>query len=87
MDARLCRCCELCSWPQESERTNLLEQLGAETIGDLHQHPAILRGVASAETTARQLIDRAIRELQQLPDSPEKNLLTAIAQFSVGRSA
>jgi octaprenyl-diphosphate synthase len=52
----------------------------------LRQLPMIQRGADSARLTAEELIDRAVRNLMSLPESPERSLLESIARFAVARN-
>lgn len=68
------------------ERSEILEMISGSSAGDLAKHPAVKRGIESAESTAQELVKRAVADLQRLPDCAERSLMAAIAQFSVARS-
>ena len=71
-----------------SERHWLISALQSESTADrrkLLEHSAVQRGLESAYQTAEELVRRSLQNLQQLPDSPERSLLEAIARFAVQR--
>ena len=80
---------------RDKERAELTQALArcsqTSEPGDARQamceHPAVIKGVASAEQTARQLVERCSRRFAQLPPSTAVDVLQLIARFAVRRNA
>lgn len=71
-----------------SERQTLNDVLGRSDSGDLQvirELKCIRDGIESAFSTAERLIDRACRDLTLFPDSQDRQLLQAVAEFAVHR--
>lgn len=85
----LIRALQLASATEQRQIESLLDtsssELFAEQQQQLSAHPAVRKGVASADQTARRLIDRCFRRFMVLPKSPERQLLQSIAKFAVRR--
>jgi len=85
----LLRALQLSSATERQQIESLLEHPTSESLAENQQrisaHPAVQKGVASADQTARQLIDNCIRRFMVLPESPERQLLQSIAEFAVRR--
>jgi octaprenyl-diphosphate synthase len=64
----------------------LISSPGADAASQLRDEPAIRRGIASAQATAREFVRRAVGSLQPLQLSRARSVLEAIAHFATERT-
>lgn len=73
------------------EEAKILDDLLSQTEEDAFERikslPSVAKGIQSANQTARELVRRAIRDLELFHDSDERQLLASIAEFSVQRNS
>jgi octaprenyl-diphosphate synthase len=83
----LIRALKLGSHQEQQRLRDLLTSSDADDQARLREEPLVRQGVESAHSTAEHFVRRALRNLASLPPCTAREILAAIARFSIHRSA
>jgi geranylgeranyl pyrophosphate synthase len=72
---------------EQQRMRDLLTSSDPDDQARLRDEPLIRQGVESARGTAEHFVRRALRNLASLPPCSAREILAAIAQFAIDRSA
>ena len=83
----LIRALKLGSDHEHQRLRDLLTSSDPDDQARLRDEPLVRQGIESADSTAEHFVRRALRNLASLPPCPAREILAAIARFSIHRSA
>lgn len=81
------RALQFASEDEEKTLDHLLNHSADDAFEQIKALPCVAKGIESASQTAQDLASRAVADLEQFRDCPERQLLASIAQFSVQRNS
>ena len=81
------RALRFASADEEKTLNRLLNHSADDAFDQIKNLPCVAKGIESATQTAQLLVSRAITDLQQFRDCPERQLLASIATFAVRRNS